>query len=177
MALDALRTFCHQPRAHLVQFPHDRRLCRRRFARWPVPRHHRPVVGFGSPLCRRTGAKPPYRRMRDAESAGDIHQALTCFATLQRLLPLMRRQLPRSPHMNATALARARPSAVRARISSRSNSASPSTVSINCPCGVGVSAHASAKDLNVAPALAIWHFGMHYGRQTSAAAPNLLRNA
>ena len=58
------------------------------------------------------------------------------------------------------------------------NSASPSsTVRINRTCGVGVSAHASAKDLNVAPALAIWHFGMHYGRQTSAAAPNLLRNA
>src|SRR6516164_5826812 len=51
------------------------------------------------------------------------------------------------PRLCPFALARARPSLVRARISSRSNSARPpKTVSIKRPCAVVVSAHASAKD-------------------------------
>ena len=49
------------------------------------------------------------------------------------------------------ALARSRPSAVRAWISSRSNSAKPPrTVSTSRPCGVVVSAHVSASDRNPA---------------------------
>ena len=60
------------------------------------------------------------------------------------------------PMWTPRALARSRPSPVRARISSRSNSASPpSTVSINRPCGVVVSAHASPSERNPAPAFAI----------------------
>ena len=60
------------------------------------------------------------------------------------------------PMWTPRALARSRPSPVRARISSRSNSASPpSTVSIKRPCGVVVSAHASPSERNPAPAFAI----------------------
>jgi hypothetical protein len=61
-----------------------------------------------------------------------------------------------SPKRTPRALARVRPSLVRARISSRSNSAKPpSTVNISRPCGVVVSAHLSVSDLKPAPALAI----------------------
>src|SRR5262245_37052508 len=50
------------------------------------------------------------------------------------------------PKRTPLALARLRPSPVRARISSRSNSARPPrTVSISLPCGVVVSAQASLR--------------------------------
>jgi hypothetical protein len=53
------------------------------------------------------------------------------------------------PMCTLLALARLRPSDVRAKIRDRSNSANPpSTVSINRPCGVVVLAHASARLLN-----------------------------
>ena len=60
------------------------------------------------------------------------------------------------PKRTPRALARVRPSPVRARISSRSNSARPpKTVSINRPCAVVVSAHVSCRDLKPAPASAM----------------------
>src|SRR6516165_8696187 len=64
----------------------------------------------------------------------------------------MRRHLARPPR----ALARLRPSPVRARISSRSNSARPPRiVSISRPCAVVVSAQLSFSDLKPAPRLLI----------------------
>ena len=60
------------------------------------------------------------------------------------------------PNSTPRALARLRPSSVRARISSHSHSARPpNTVSINRPWAVVVSAQASARDRNPAPALPI----------------------
>jgi hypothetical protein len=59
------------------------------------------------------------------------------------------------PIWTPRALARVRPSPVRARINSRSNSARPPrTIGIKRPCGVVVSAHVSPRERNPAPAFA-----------------------
>src|SRR5262249_25074979 len=83
-----------------------------------------------------------------------LHSALR--EPLESLLALVGCQLLTGrPNFTPRALARLRPSSVRARISSRSNSARPPrTISNSLPCGVVVSAQASASDLKLAPALA-----------------------
>ena len=80
-------------------------------------------------------------------AAGDVVQGFAPVAAANRLAALVRGELEGvGPCCCPRALARSRPSPVRARINSRSNSASPpSTVSIKRPCAVVVSAHASCE--------------------------------
>ena len=77
---------------------------------------------------------------------------LAMIATPDRFALLVGGELGRRPIFTPRALARSRPSPVRARINSRSNSASPpSTVSIRRPCAVVVSAHVSCSERKLAP--------------------------
>jgi hypothetical protein len=87
-------------------------------------------------------------------TAANLRKRLLAMITPQERLALLvigELRLLR-PILTPSALARSRPSSVRARINSRSNSARPpSTVSISRPCAVVVSAHVSCSERKPAP--------------------------
>jgi len=87
--------------------------------------------------------------MADVVAPRDLAQwlAVTVATTNRFALLMVSVSFGLRPSLTPRAIARSRPSAVRARINPFSNSASPpSIVSINRPHGVVVSAHVSAKE-------------------------------
>src|SRR5262249_34128139 len=107
-------------------------------------------------VLERAGSREPANRgLAHTVGARQIGLHSPVSEPLYSLLALVAVSLTGRPNFTPRALARLRPSSVRARISSRSNSARPPrTVSNSLPCGVVVSAQASASDLKLAPALA-----------------------
>ena len=83
----------------------------------------------------------------DVVIAGDVAERFASVASTNRFAALVRGQFEGAAQALPRALARSRPSLVRARISSRSNSAKPpSTVKIRRPWRVVVSAHVSPSE-------------------------------
>jgi hypothetical protein len=84
------------------------------------PRLPRPIsLGFEAT------SQPTDRRVTDAERSRDVDQGLARISSCHGFLPRYTFSLGGRPIWTPRALARARPSPVRARINSRSNSASP----------------------------------------------------
>jgi hypothetical protein len=92
------------------------------------------VIGHAH-LDERAGLKPADRRLRNAVGPGQIGLGCAFAKTLQCLRPLMGCQRRRQPNFTPRALARARPSPVRAAMRSRSNSASQTVALLRSKTG------------------------------------------